>query len=220
MSTWSEGSGDDEIVNNVAVNATPNMEDMYVPGLGVRTALFDETAESPLLLRVGRLRVLAQAHMRHSAEVTSDIIRSMARQTMFIWTRISREIRISSRSAATHLRKTEKRTISMAADEGAPEIRNRGRRLRQITQLHQAAQWQLRLPEAKARLIRCSQQVRSSLSDASCSSRNFLRAVTRRNADFRISLSFPKLLRAAPALAILLLVVVFVIQEVVLRVMQ
>lgn len=222
------------MVSKLAEDATPNMDDMYVPGLGVRNALFDDEVQSSFWLRTRKLRLLVLTRMRHSAAISSDFIRSTARQSMFIWNRVSREARISLnsivalaslKSAAIHLQRREKRQTSATVPRGVLRpARIHLLRIRRITQIYQGAQWRLHMPQARTGLIRCWQRMRSSLGQLFASSQNLFRAMFSRrpysrNSRFEV-LSLPKLRRAAPALAILILVVVFVIQEVVMRVMQ
>jgi hypothetical protein len=230
-------------------NPSANLDDIFVPGLGVRGALDDDVPHRPWFLPsfMNHCTRMA-AFVRRSQEVSRNHLHNIASRSAFAWSNGTRQIQsnlqanVSARASsvavtlkripmqvagdirvvATAVRSsTRKWTIVLlpmntATFKVGQQLRVRLLRARQTArvQLRSFTNLRLPLPQAAAKVARVGH--RASLFRQSCATicAKQLRAckVVVDNYGFQKP-SLTKLRRAAPAFGILLVVVVFVIQQ-------
>lgn len=229
-----------------------NLDDIFVPGLGVRGALDDETPSrlsfSPNF--AGSFR-RALALLRRSKEASCNHLRNLARRSAFTYSstaarmkmnlqatfparlnsttntlrKIQRRFASDARSAATSMANLTGRivpTLRTTTDLGVralPHLRVQLLRVRQITriQTHRLRNLPLGLPRTPLGVRHAYRRARFFLRSSATSMANRLR-------EYKSTIHIPRfekptlarLRHAAPALGILFVLLVFVIQEFVL----
>lgn len=232
-----------------AADPTPNLDDIFVPGLGVRGALDDDAPHRPPFLpsfmnHCTRVAVF----VRRSQGVSCNHLRNIVRRSAFAWSIGTRQIQrnhqvnFSTRagSAAGTLKKipkqlagdvrsfaitlgssTRKWTIvlppmSSSTLRAVSQLRVRLHRARQIAQVQITSFRNLRVPLAQAAAKVARVRRSTSLFRQSCAvawAKHFRACkVAGHNYGFQKP-TLAKLRRAAPAFGILLVVVVFMIQQ-------
>lgn len=143
------------------LNPASELDDIFVPGVGVRGALDDETSPSlsfPSRLSGGLIRLVGL--FRRSQELNFDQLRNIARRSAFAWS--STTMRIRTNLQGSFLAKANSAPITMArvGQQLARDARKvasgiRTERQKGVLTLRATSDWAIHaLPQLRARLLR------------------------------------------------------------------